>query len=139
MADPATVARDYLESWNRRDFDHWRELFHPKYSYTGSDGVRNEGPEAGMAVGQMFATAFPDGKIEIKGIHVAGDTATVEFVGRGTHKGDLMGIAPTGKTMEIPVCTILDIKDGKITAEREYMDLAHIMQQLGVMPAAATA
>ena len=139
MADPATIARDYLESWNRRDWNRWRELFHPKYSYTGSDGVRTEGPEAGMAVGQMFATAFPDGKIEIKGIHVAGDTATVEFVGRGTHKGDLMGIAPTGKTMEIPVCTILDIKDGKITAEREYMDMAHIMQQLGVMPAAATA
>ena len=139
MADPASIARDFLESWNRRDWNRWRELFHPTYSYTGSDGVRTEGPEAGMAVGQMFATAFPDGKIEIKGIHVAGDTATVEFVGRGTHKGDLMGIAPTGKTMEIPVCTILDIKNDQIMAEREYMDMAHMMQQLGVMPAAATA
>lgn len=139
MSDPAAIARDYLESWNRRDFDRWRELFDPKYSYTGGDGVRQEGPEAGMAVGQMFATAFPDGKLEIHNVHVAGDTAVVEFVARGTHQGDLMGIAPTGRKIEMPVCMIVDIKNGKITAEREYMDMAHMMQQLGVMPAPATA
>jgi len=139
MSDPASIARDYLESWNRRDFDRWRELFDPKYSYTGGDGVRQEGPEAGLAVGQMFATAFPDGKLEIKHIHVAGNTAVVEFVGSGTHQGDLMGIAPTGRRMSIPVCTIVEVRDGKITAEREYMDMAHMMQQLGVMPAAVTA
>ena len=139
MSDPATIARDFLESWNRRDFDHWRELFAPSYTYVGGDGVIQKGPEAGMAVGQMFATAFPDGKIEIKQIHVAGDTAIVEFVGSGTHNGDLMGIAPTGRTMSVPVVTILEVRDGKIQAEREFMDFAHIMQQLGVVPAAATA
>jgi predicted ester cyclase len=87
----------------------------------------------------MFATAFPDGKINVQQIHVCGTTALVEFIGTGTHQGDLMGIAPTGKKISIPVCDILDIKDGKIVAEREYMDMAHIMQQLGVMPAPATA
>ncbi len=139
MSDPATIARDYLEAWNRRDFDRWRELFDPKYSYTGGDGVRQEGPEAGMAVGQMFAAAFPDGKLEIRHIHVAGDTAAVEFVASATHEGELMGIAPTGRKITMPVCTVLEIKDGKITAEREYMDMAHLMQQLGAMPAPAHA
>ena len=139
MSDPATIARDYLESWNRRDWDRWRELFASQYSYTGGDGVRQDGPEAGMAIGQMFATAFPDAKIEIKHIHVVGDTAVVEFVGSGTHNGDLMGIAPTGRKMSIPVVTILEVRDGRIQAEREYMDMAHLMQQLGVVPAAATA
>ena len=139
MSDPGAIARDYLESWNRRDFDHWRELFHPQYTYTGGDGVRQDGPEAGLAVGQMFATAFPDGKLEIRHIHVAGDTAVVEFTGSGTHKGDLMGIAPTERKMSIPVVTIIEVRDGKIVAEREYMDMAHLLQQLGVMPAPATA
>ena len=139
MSDAASIARDYLESWNRRDWDHWRELFHPQYSYTGGDGVRQDGPEAGMAVGQMFATAFPDGKIEIQRIHAVADVAVTEFIARGTHQGDLMGIAATGRKVEIPVCTILEIRDGKIGAEREYMDMAHMMQQLGVMPAPATA
>jgi len=138
MSDAATIARDYLEAWNRRDWARWRELFHPAYSYTGGDGQEQKGPEAGLAVGQMFAAAFPDGKIDVQRIHAAGDTAIVEFVGRGTHQGDLMAIAPTGRSMTLPVCTILEVRDGKIYAEREYMDMLHLMQQLGVAPAPAT-
>ena len=139
MSDVASIAREYSDAWNRRDWSRWRELFHPEYTYTGGDGQVQKGPEAGMAIGQMFATAFPDGRIDVQQISVAGDTAIVEFIGRGTHNGDLMGIAPTGRQLTIPVCDILEIRDGKIIAEREYMDMMHMMQQLGVAPAPATA
>jgi len=139
MADIAAIARQYSDAWNRRDWDTFKGLLHAEYSYTGGDGVRQDGPEAGLGVGQMFATAFPDGKIDVQRVHVAGDTAIVEFIGRGTHKGDLMGIPPTGKSISIPVVDILEIRDGKIHTEREVMDFAHMMQQLGVIPAAATA
>ena len=139
MSDAASIAREYLEGWNRRDWARWRELFHPQYTYTGGDGQLQKGPDAGLAVGQMFATAFPDGRIDVQNIHTAGNVAIVEFTGRGTHKGDLMGIAPTGRQITIPVCDILEIRDGKIIAEREYMDMLHLMQQLGVAPVPATA
>jgi predicted ester cyclase len=43
-----------------------------------------------------------------------------------------MGITATGRKVSMYVCTVLEIKDGKITAEREYMDMGHLMQQLGV-------
>jgi steroid delta-isomerase-like uncharacterized protein len=139
MSDAASIARDYLDAWNRRDWARWRELFHPQYTYTGGDGQLQKGPEAGMAVGQMFATAFPDGKIDLKSVHATGDVAIAEFIGRGTHTGDLMGIAPTGRQMTIPVCEIYELRDGKIYAERQYMDMLHMMQQLGVAPVPATA
>jgi steroid delta-isomerase-like uncharacterized protein len=139
MSDAASIAREYLEGWNRRDWARWRELFHPQYTYTGGDGQLQKGPEAGMAVGQMFANAFPDGRIDIQSIHAAGNVAIVEFTGRGTHKGDLMGIAPTGRQITIPVCDVIEVRDGKIITEREYMDMLHMMQQLGVAPAPATA
>jgi len=139
MSDPATIAREYREAWNRRDFARYREMLHPEYSYTSGDGQRQNGPEAGMAVAQMFASAFPDGREEIKRIHAAGDVAIVEFTGSGTHQGDLMGIAPTGRKVTIPVCIVIEVRDGKIYAEREYFDSAFMMQQLGVMPAPATA
>ena len=140
MANAASIARDYLETWNRRDWARFREFFHPEYSYTGGDGQPQKGPEAGMAVAQMFATAFPDGRIDIQRIHtVSDDAAVTEFIGRGTHKGELMGIAPTGRQMTLPVCMAIEVRDGKIYAEREYMDMLHMMQQLGVAPAAATA
>jgi steroid delta-isomerase-like uncharacterized protein len=139
MSDPAQIAREYLESFNRRDWGHIRDLLSPAYSYTGSDGTRQQGPEAGLALAQMWASALPDAKVEIRQIHVAGGVATVEFQAGGTHEGELMGIAPTGRKISMPVCMVLDIKDGKVTAEREYMDMLHLMQQLGVAPAAATA
>lgn len=138
MADPASIAREYLESFNRRDFDRIRALFDSGYSYTGGDGQRQDGPQAGIDVVQMYASAFPDAKLDIKQVHVAGDTAVVEFIARGTHQAELMGIPATGRKVEMPVCMVLDIRNGKVYAEREYMDMAHMMQQLGVMPAPAT-
>ena len=139
MPDPASIAREYLEAAPRRQFEKVRQLFHPQYSYTGGDGQRQEGAEAGIAVADMYTAAFPDVKLEIKQTHVTGDVVIVEFVASGTHQGELMGIAPTGRKMSMPVCIVLEIRDGKIYAEREYLDMAHMMQQLGVMPAAATA
>ena len=87
----------------------------------------------------MFANAFPDGKIDVRSIHAAGNVAIVESVGRGTHTGDLMGIAPTGRQVTLPMCGIIEVRDGKIYAEREYMDMLTMMQPLGVAPAPATA
>ena len=139
MPDAAAIAREYLEAWNRRDWARWRELLHPQYTYTGGDGQVQKGPEAALAIGQMFATAYPDGKIEIQQTHVTGDVVIVEFVTSGTHRGDLMGIAPTGRPMTLPVCNVIEVRNGKIYAEREYMDMLHMMQQLGVAPAPATA
>ena len=139
MSDAASIAREYNDVWNRRDWARWRELVHPEYTYTGGDGQVRKGPEAGLAISQMFATAFPDGKIEIQKITATGDTAIVEFIGRGTHTGDLMGIAPTGRQVSIPVCEVYELRDGKIIAERQYMDMLVMMQQLGVAPVPATA
>ena len=139
MSDAASIASEYNDAWNRRDWARWRELLHPEYTYTGGDGQVQKGPEAGLAMGQMFANAFPDGKGDIQKITATGDIAIVEFIGRGTHTGDLMGIAPTGRQVTVPVCDILEIRDGKIYAELEYMDMLHMMQQLGVAPVPATA
>src|SRR3990172_9418255 len=128
MPDPASIAREYLEAAPSRDFDKVRQLYHPQYTYTGGDGQRQEGAEAGIAVADMYTAAFPDVKLEIKQTHVTGDVVIIEFVAIGTHQGELMGIPPTGRKMSMPVCILLEIRDGKIYAEREYMDMAHMMQ-----------
>lgn len=135
MPDITQIAQEFTDAWNRRDWVRYRELLHPDYSYTGGDGKRQVGRDAGLAVAQMFASAFPDGKIDVQRIHAAGNTVVVEFIGKGTQKGELMGLAPTGRTVEILVSDILEVRDGKIVNEREYMDLLAMMQQLGAAPA----
>jgi steroid delta-isomerase-like uncharacterized protein len=140
MANAESIAREAIDAINRNDMTRYRELLHPEYSYTGGDGQTQRGQDAGVAVVQMYRGAFPDDlKVDIQRIHSAGDTAIVEFIGKGTHRGELAGIAPTGRKVELPVVTILEMRDGKVHTEREYMDSAYLMQQLGVVPAAATA
>lgn len=137
MSDLAAIAREYLEAVPRRDFDTCRRLLHPQYSHTG-DGRRMEGVDVGIAVADMWTTVFPDMKLEISETHVTGDVVIVEFVVGGTHRGELMGIAPTGRHISLPVCTVLEIRDGKVYAERAYMNMMHMMEQLGVAPTPAT-
>ena len=136
MATPSDIHRQILDAWNRRDFEALRSLAHPDYSYTGGDGKEMKGgPDVAVNIGRMYANAFPDGKLEIKNVYVQGSTAICEFVARGTHGGELMGIAPTGRRVELSICNVMEVRDGKAYREREYMDLMHMMVQLGVVTA----
>jgi steroid delta-isomerase-like uncharacterized protein len=133
MASPSDVQREYLEAWNKRDFEKMKTLLHANYSYTGPDGKEQTGPDAGLKVARMWATAFPDGKVEIKKTMGQGDITIAEFIGRGTHNGELMGVKPTGKPMEIRICNVMETRDGKIYREREYMDMLTLMSNLGAV------
>ena len=134
MASASDIHEKLLGAWNRRDFNAYRELLHPEYTYTGGDGKEIKGgPDVGVQIGKMYAEAFPDGKLDLKKVYADGDSAIAEFVARGTHRGNLMGIAATGKSFEIAICNIVDLRDGKVYREREYMDLMHMMAQLGVI------
>src|SRR5437870_11293962 len=106
MANAESVAREMVDAINRNDMTRYRELLHSDYSYTGGDGQTQRGPDAGVAITQMYRTAFPDDmKLDVQKIHAAGDTAIVEFIGKGTHRGELAAVAPTGRKVEIPVIT----------------------------------
>ena len=111
-----------------------RSLFHPKYTYTGGDGqTMPGGPELGVQIAQGYAAAFPDGRAEVTSTTVQGDTAVGEFRVRGTHTGELMGVAPTGRSIDVVVCNVTEMKDGLVHTEREYFDAATMWSQLGVL------
>jgi steroid delta-isomerase-like uncharacterized protein len=138
MANVSDVHRQVLDAWNRRDWDSFRSLLHSDYRYIGPDGKEYIGPDAGVNIGKMYATAFPDGKLEVKNVFASGNNALCEFVARGTHKGDLKGIAPTGKPIEINIANVMEVRDGKVYREREYFDVMSMMVQLGVVQPPST-
>ena len=57
---------------------------------------------------------YPDYKMKVIRQYVDGDYVISEFVIRGTHKGDFLGIAPTNKVLEITGVDIDKVIDGKI-------------------------
>ncbi len=133
MAIPTEIQREMLEAWNRRDWQAMGSLFHADYTYTGADGEELVGPDAGLAVARSYADAFPDGKLEITNAHVEGNTGVTEFVLRATHGGNLLGVPATGKPIEVAVCNVVEIRDGKISREREYVDMLSVMMQIGAV------
>src|SRR3712207_8203751 len=54
--------------------------------------------------------------------------------GRGTHRGEVQGIPPTGRRVEMPGSVFYRIVDGKIVEFRGLFNMMGLMQQLGVIP-----
>jgi steroid delta-isomerase-like uncharacterized protein len=133
MATPLTIHREMLDAVTHHDLERFRSLLHPEYTYTGADGSEHPGPEAGVAVPQVYLAAFPDLEFELKSVYVQDQTAIAEFVARGTHRGELLGIAPTGKRMQVNICNVAEVRDGMLYREREYYDAMSMMVQLGIV------
>jgi predicted ester cyclase len=63
-----------------------------------------------------------------------GDKVVHRITGRGTHKGEWMGIAPTGKQVTVTANIIYRIASDKIVEEWFEYDVMALMQQLGAVP-----
>jgi steroid delta-isomerase-like uncharacterized protein len=81
----------------------------------------------------MYFAAFPDINVTVEDVIAEGDKAVTRWTIRGTHRGELMGIAPTDKHIELKGITIHRIEGGKIVEEWERYDNLGMMQQLGVV------
>jgi steroid delta-isomerase-like uncharacterized protein len=132
--DVAALHRAMFDTVVSRDLDALRGLYHDDYTYAGGDGVEQKGADVGVAVAEAYLNAFSDLRLEIREQVAAGDVSVIEFTARGTHDGELEGIAPTGKSIDVVVCNVIEAADGKILREREYFDQLALLQQLGVAP-----
>lgn len=83
----------------------------------------------------FFDAAFPGYWLEEKDVMVDGDKVVVRFDFHGTHKGALMGIPPTGKTVAFEGIIIYRLAEGKIIDHWMQTDSVSLLQQLGALPA----
>ena len=82
----------------------------------------------------MMRTPFSDVETNPEEMVAEEDKVVVRWKWGGTHKGEFMGIPPTGKKVMITGISILRFEGGKIAEEWGEMDNMGMMQQLGVVP-----
>jgi steroid delta-isomerase-like uncharacterized protein len=82
----------------------------------------------------MIRTVFPDLRITVEDIVAEGDKVVSRGTFSGTHKGEFMGIAPTGKQITVGLIEIVRIVAGKMVEHWNVVDNLGMMQQLGVVP-----
>ncbi len=136
MATPETVHKLFKAAFNAQDWAAYRALLHPEYTFMGGDGqLKTGGPDLGVGIAQMYSNAFPDAQLELLSLLTGPNMACVEMRATGTQTGALMGVPPSGKRVDLRVVNIVELKDGLIFREREYLDLMAMMIQIGAVPA----
>lgn len=81
----------------------------------------------------FFEAAFPNYVVLAEDMIAEGDKVAVRARFQGAHNGDLMGIPPTKKQVDVPFQIIYRIADGKIAEHWMSVDQMDLMKQLGVI------
>lgn len=94
-----------------------------------------EGVEAFKDLPAAIRTAFPDLVETIEELIAEGDRVVERFGLRGTHLGEFMGIAPTGKTVSWTAIAIYRLEQGRIAECWVEANLQGLLLQIGVVSA----
>lgn len=92
-----------------------------------------DGPEGMRAAAAMFRTALPDWRSDLDMLVAEDDTVVELFTARGTHDGELMGVAPTGATIVLAGINVFRIAEGRIVERWGRLDEAGLLRQLGLL------
>jgi predicted ester cyclase len=84
---------------------------------------------------QMLRGAFPDLRVTIEDLIAEGDRVVARMTTSGTHRGEFMGLAPSGKRFTISEIHILRVANGKVLEHWGVADDFGMLQQLGAVPA----
>jgi steroid delta-isomerase-like uncharacterized protein len=128
------IRRSFEELWNKGNLSLADDLFTPNYAHHDpSTPDFGRGPESEKKRATLYRTAFPDLQLTIEDIIAEGQTVMARWSCRGTHKGDLSGIAPTGKQVTISGVSIARFTNGKMVEGWVNWDALGLMRQLGVV------
>jgi predicted ester cyclase len=130
----ATNRRFYEEVINQKHLAVVDEIAGANYVNHSFPPGLPPGREGLKAFVGAFHAAFPDGQLSIDQMIGEGETVATRLTFRGTHTGDFLGIAPTGKQVAVPALDMARFADGKMVEHWGGPDQMSLMQQLGVIP-----
>ena len=136
-AEAQALVERLTDAWNRHDAEgvaacYAADAVSAEVALTeplrGRPAIRNSA--------RLYMDALPDIRLETRRVIAAGDCVCQEWAVSGTHRGDLLGLAPTGRTFEVPLCRVMTLgADGLIRSDTTYWDALGLYRQLGALPA----
>lgn len=132
-----TIARRYYQFFNERRFDEAGELVHPEALFVYAPTKQRLIGRAGYrALAAAWMIAFEDASLEIMSLQqVDGRTIRTEFIGHGTHTGELLlgesfALPATGMRAALPFTDILTFRNERIVEARLEFDLIELHRRL---------
>ncbi len=131
-----SVAEVYVKAFAKDSLDAWIETFGPGATY--SDPGTSGPLAAGEALRDHFAglfAGFPDASFETVGLHAVSEQLAVwRWIMRGTNTGSYRGLPPTGRSVILPGCEFIEVRDGRVRRVEGYFDRLSLLSQLGLAP-----
>ena len=133
------IKRFVEELWNARRLDVGDQIFSEDcVTHQLRSGVLAEpahrGPQAMKEHVSGWLMSFPDLRFNVEQMIAERDHVVSHLVMEGTNQGTWMGIAPTGKRLQIRLITIHRIANSKIAEDWVLVESLGLFQQLGVLP-----
>ena len=127
------VRRLHDEVWTRGKLETVDEVIAPEFVGHFPGGAWNGIEEFKRRV-LRIRSAFPDWSETEEDSLAEGDKVVSRWVSRGTHLGEFMGIAATGRRIVVTEMAIFRFCDGKIVERWSEVDRLGMMQQIGAIP-----
>ncbi|MEX2627018.1 MAG: ester cyclase [Ilumatobacteraceae bacterium] len=126
------LVRRYYDACNRGDLEAVFACLHPDCVHHSR---LSEYPKDGVAFAfETTFRAFPDMHWTIVELIAEGDSVAALVRIEGTHQGDYLGQAGTGRRMSVLSVDIARVRDGRFVEHRGVLDELHLLAQIGVVP-----
>jgi steroid delta-isomerase-like uncharacterized protein len=130
--DPrALVERLHAELFASRDLATLERFFAPDVISHNMPPGFPAGIEGVRRFFETFQAGFPDVTVRVDEVVVEGDRAVVATTIEGTHTGELLGMAPTGRRVAVTGIDLVRVRDGRIIEHRGLTDTVGLLRQLG--------
>lgn len=91
--------------------------------------------EGTLAFFEMLLSAFPDVQMEVEDLIAGDDKSVARVTVSATHRGEFMGVPPTGETIDVQLIDIMRFNEAGLVCEHwGVIDMLSLMQQIGVVP-----
>ncbi len=134
LEENKALARRYLDAIDRQDLAALDQVLSPDYRYHLPGSPEPLDRERHRQFLTTFYAACPDLSHTVEDMIAEGDRVATRATDRGTQRGELMGIPPTGKQFTITGINIVRVAGGRIVEEWVVFDQLGMLQQLGIMP-----
>lgn len=112
------------------------ELLTPDYhDHDPANDEDVRGPEGAREEVAMYRAAFPDLTFAIHDQLADADRVATRFTFTGTHRGRLMGVPPTGRTVSVDGIVIHRLEGGRIAEGHWCWDTLGLLRTVGALPA----
>ena len=130
----ALVRREYEDGVNQKDFGIRDSVLASNYIAHFPGLPPLQGIEAFRQFTSGFFAAFPDLQTTIEDLIAEGDKVAIRQTWHGTHKGNFLGIPPTGKRVSFTSTEFYRVANGVLAEEWIELDMLGLLQQIGAIP-----